>query len=107
MYLPVGTMLPRVGRLLKLASAVLLIALLSVPLALGAHHHGTHQTVASCAVCVVAHFTPVTAGTGVALPVPVVSFSAPPPLRPTLQGRLEAAVHRGRAPPSLPNIPVS
>jgi hypothetical protein len=100
-------LLPHVRGIRKLSSAFLLIALLSVPLALGAHHHGTHQTTANCAACVVAHFTPVKAGTGILLPAPVVSFAAPPPLRPTLLGRLEAPVYRGRAPPSLSDIPVS
>jgi hypothetical protein len=80
-------------------TVVFLTALLLVPLAASAHHHGDQTAARSCATCVVTHRSPVLHAAGPALLSLVlrsVTFlaedTAPRP-------RLAAPARTGRAPP--------
>jgi len=79
--------------------ALLLVALLLVPLAARAHAHPGHRGSSTCAVCLAGHHTPsvVTPGTAVA-PVEAETL-ATPPARAGVVDRHHRSPHAGRAPP--------
>jgi hypothetical protein len=90
----------------RLASALSLIALLLVPVALASHVHADPLAGRSCAVCIAAHHSPAVthaapavAAARVPAPVPGTPPTCPP-------ARLERAAHAGRAPP-LPVLAVA
>jgi hypothetical protein len=81
---------------------LLLLALLTPPLALGGHHHGTRDVARDCSTCIVAHCSPAEAACAVILPTVVGSQSALPPALPVATLSLDLPAHQGRAPPAVP-----
>ncbi len=90
------------SRLRWRGAAVLLIALLLVPVALSGHNHPQSASSHPCAACAITHHLPIV---GVASAVLVVvalvcaASSDVPSLAPL---RAQRAPHSGRAPPPLP-----
>jgi hypothetical protein len=94
-------------RAARVASALLMVALLVVPVVASAHTHRDPGAARSCATCVAAHHSP-------AIVVPVIQAAAPvrATVAPALPSRVAPAhSHRspraGRAPPALAPVSVS
>ena len=91
----------------RLASALLMIALLLVPLAASAHTHRDPRAAASCATCIAAHHAPAIVAGAIAAAAVIVSARARmlrPPLVPAHPQRSPRA---GRAPPRRAPVSVA
>ncbi|HVN75201.1 MAG TPA: hypothetical protein VMT19_02710 [Thermoanaerobaculaceae bacterium] len=83
----------------RTAGITLLVVLLLVPLALGAHGHPGHTDARPCAVCVVAHHVPAIVTPTVAMAAVLHSRIAPVVFGLAPEMRAARAAHSGRAPP--------
>src|SRR2546427_8295114 len=90
----------------RLAGALLMVALLTVPVAASAHTHRDLRAAGSCATCIATHHSP-----AVVMPVVAAAASVVVTVAPTLPSRF-APAHpypsppAGRAPPSPAPVPV-
>jgi len=87
-------------RAVHLAGALLMVALLTVPVAASAHTHRDLRAAGSCATCIAAHHSP-----AVVMPVVAAAASVVVTVAPTLPSRVAPAhpyrsPRAGRAPPS-------
>ena len=92
-------------RAVHLAGALLMVALLTVPVAASAHTHRDLRAAGSCATCIAAHHSP-----AVVMPVVAAAASIVVTVVPPLPSRVAPAhpyrsPRAGRAPPSP--VPVS
>src|SRR5882762_7841413 len=91
----------------RLAGALLMVALLVVPIVASAHTHRDLRAARSCATCVAAHHSPavVTPADAVAAPiVPAIASPLPSRIAPAYSHRSPRA---GRAPPSPAPVSVA
>ncbi len=77
------------------------IALIGLPLALGAHHHGATDAARDCATCVVAHCSPAEGAAPIALRTVLVSRPLPLSAAPAAIAACDRPAHPGRAPPTV------
>jgi hypothetical protein len=90
--------------MLSRLGAIVLVALLFVPLALRGHHHGNHDSAARpCAACVVTQHTAAVHAPAVSPDAPVFRGFSLPRTTPRVVARLGAAPAHGRAPPRDPS----
>src|SRR5436305_8547027 len=93
-------------RAVRLAGALLMVALLTVPVAASAHTHRDLRAAGSCATCIAAHHSP-----AVVIPVVAAAASIVVTVVPPLPSRVAPArpyrpPRAGRAPPSPGPDPV-
>jgi hypothetical protein len=90
---------------IRLASVLLMVALLLVPLAASAHTHRDPQTAGSCAVCVAAHHAPAIVAGAIVTAAAVLAACAPSPSPQVAPAHPQRSPRAGRAPPLA--VPVS
>src|SRR2546422_3994043 len=92
-------------RAVHLAGALLMVALLTVPVAASAHTHRDLRAAGSCATCIAAHHSPaVVMPVGAAAPSVVVTVVPPPPSRVPPPHPHPAPPARRAPPPPLPRF---
>src|SRR2546425_5042249 len=94
-------------RAVHLAGALLMVALLTVPVAASAHAHRDLRAAGSCATCIAAHHSPAVVMPAVATVAPVVVAAAPAPASRIAPAHPYRSPRAGRAPPSPAPVSVS
>src|SRR2546425_13184550 len=93
-------------RAVRLTGALLMVALLTVPVAASAHTHRGLRAAGACPSCIAAHHSPaVVMPAGAARASVAVTVAAPLPLR-VAPAPPYRAPRAGRAPPSPASVPV-
>ena len=94
-------------RVVRLTGALLMVALLIVPVAASAHTHRDLRAAGSCATCIAAHHSPAAVMPAVSAAASIVVTVAPPlPFR-AAPARPYRSPRAGRAPPSPAPVSVS
>jgi len=93
-------------RAARLTGALLMVALLTVPVAASAHTHRDLRAAGSCATCIAAQHSPAVVRPVVAAAAPVVVTVAPPLPSRVAPAHPYRSPRAGRAPPSPAPVPV-
>ena len=93
-------------RAVRLAGALLMVALLLVPVVASAHTHRDLRAAGSCATCIAAHHSPAVVMPAVATAASMVVTVAPPLLSRVAPAHPYRSPRAGRAPPSPAPVPV-
>jgi len=95
------------GRAVRLASALLMVALLLVPVLASAHSHRDPQAARSCATCIAAHHAPAIVASAIVAGTAVLAAAAPSLRRQRVPARPHRSARAGRAPPLVPLVSVA
>jgi hypothetical protein len=93
-------------RAVRLAGALLMVALLLVPVVASAHTHRDLRAAGSCATCIAAHHSPAVVMPAVATAASIVVTVAPPLPSRVAPAHAYRSPRAGRAPPSPAPVPV-
>jgi len=92
---------------IRLTGALLMVAVLTVPVAASAHTHRDLRAAGSCATCIAAHHSPAVVMPAVATAAPVVIAVVPAPPSRVAPAHTFRSPRAGRAPPSPAPVSVS
>src|SRR5437867_6617123 len=93
-------------RVVRLTGALLMVALLIVPVAASAHTHRGLRATGSCATCIAAYHSPAVVMPVVAAAASIVVAVAPPLPSRVAPAHPQRSPRAGRAPPSPAPVPV-
>ncbi len=94
-------------RAIRLTGALLMVAVLTVPVAASAHTHRDLRAAGSCATCIAAHHSPAVVMPAVATAAPVVIAVVPAPPSRVAPAHPFRSPRAGRAPPAPAPVSVS